>query len=458
MEDIIAKIEGIVWGLPLIILLIGTGLYLTIRLRFFQFTHIGTIWKETFGRLFARNQSREDGAITSFQAVTSAMSGTIGVGNIAGVSTAMAIGGPGAVFWMWISALVGMATKFGEASLGVKYREIDPETGEVSGGVMYYIQNGLGQKWKPLAVIYAVLAGVAALGIGNMVQSNTVSTQLQNSLDIPTPVTGIVLVILVGLVTLGGITRIARTAEKIVPVMALFYLLGSLIIIVMNLPAIPGAIGSIFYHGFNPSEAQGNFGGAAVGTAIQFGFARGLFSNEAGLGAASIVYAQAKNTPAGQGMWGIWGVFIDTIVVCTMTALPILVTNSLPSGEEDEVLASIAFNSALPDVGAWIITIGIAVFAYSTMLTWSFYGEKSWEYVFGAKVVTGYRLLFLAFLLVGAMGGLQVIWGVAGIMNGLMAVPNLIALLLLAKPIVAEKNRYLKGSEELEEEVSSSEL
>lgn len=447
IENINDAVNEVVWGIPFMVLLIGTGLYLTIRLRFFQFTHLITAWNETFGTFFTRRQSGEAGAITSFQAVSSAMAGTIGVGNIAGVSAAIATGGPGAVFWMWISALVGMATKFGEASLAVKYREIDPETGEVSGGVMYSIQNGLGQKWKPLAVLYAILSGFAAFGIGNMVQSNTVASELQDRLDIPGFAVGIVLLIFVGLVTLGGITRIAQTTEKIVPFMAILYMLASLIIIVLNLPAIPAAIGSIFYYAFNPSEAIGSFEGAAVGMAVQFGFARGIFSNEAGLGATSIVHAQAKNTPARQGMWGIWEVFIDTIIVCTMTALPILVTGSLGTGETGAVLASTSFDAALPGAGGWIITIGIVLFAYSTMLTWNFYGEKSWEYVFGSRVVIGYRVLFLGFIFVGAIGGLELVWGIADTMNGLMAAPNLISLLLLAKPIVGAKNNYFKFNE-----------
>lgn len=444
IETINGAVNGVVWGPPFMVLLIGTGLYLTIRLGFFQFTHLIPAWNQTFGQLFSRRSTEEPGAITSFQAVCSAMAGTIGVGNIAGVSTAMALGGPGAVFWMWMSALVGMATKFGEAALGVRYRDIDPETGEVSGGVMYYIEKGLGPSWRWLAVVYALLSGLAAFGIGNMVQANTVAAELETRMGIPPVVTGIVTLVLVGLVTLGGIGRIAKTTEKIVPTMAVLYVVGATLIVLINLPRVPAAIGSIFYYAFTPSEAVGSFQGAAVGLAVRYGIARGIFSNEAGLGAASIVHAQAQNTPARQGMWGMWEVFIDTIIVCTMTSLAVLVTGSLETGETGAVLASTAFDTALPGIGGWIVTLGIVLFAYSTMLTWNFYGEKSWEYVFGNKVVLIYRLIFLVFLFVGAIGGLALIWDIADTLNGLMAAPNLIALLLLASPLVGEKRQYLR--------------
>ncbi|MFP4374890.1 MAG: alanine/glycine:cation symporter family protein [Spirochaetaceae bacterium] len=436
-------LNGVVWGPPFMVLLIGTGLYLTIRLGFFQFLHLGLAWKYSFGRFFRKTKEEEGGAITSFQAVSSAMAATIGVGNIAGVSTALALGGPGAVFWMWISALVGMATKFGEASLGVKYRQVDEKTGEVSGGVMYYIERGLGPNWKWLAIVYALLAGIAALGIGNMVQANTMAHAMETGFGVPTYVTGVIVVVLVGLVILGGIKRIAQTAEKLVPFMAIVYVVGSLVIIFVNISHIPEAFGSIFYHAFNPTAASGGFAGAAVAATIRFGIARGIFSNEAGLGAASIVHAQAKNTPARQGMWGIWEVFIDTIVVCTMTALVVLVTDSLPTGATGAELASTSFNRGLPGPGGVIVLGGLVLFSYTTMLTWSFYGEKSWEYVFGKKVVVPYRLFFLAFLFVGAIGGLVFIWDLADTLNGLMAAPNLIALLVLAGVMAKEKMSFM---------------
>ncbi len=436
-------LNSIVWGPPFMILLVGTGLYLTIRLGFFQFTHFGHAWKQTFGRFFSKATEEEGGAITSFQAVASAMAATIGVGNIAGVSTAIALGGPGAVFWMWLTALVGMATKYGEASLGVKYREIDPETGEISGGVMYYIEKGLGPKWKPLAIIYGLLAGVAAFGIGCMVQANTFAHAFETGFGVPNWVSGIIVVIATGLVTLGGIKRIAMTAERIVPFMAIVYIIGSLIIIFMNISNLGWAFGQIFYYAFNPMAATGGFAGAGVAAAIRFGIARGIFSNEAGLGAASIVHAQAKNTPVRQGMWGMWETFIDTIVICTMTSLVIILTGVITTGTTGAELASTAFSRGLPGPGGVVVLIGLILFSYTTMLTWNFYGEKSWEYIFGRGIIVPYRLLFLAFLFVGAIGGLVLIWDIADTLNGLMAAPNLIALLVLATILTKDKKDYV---------------
>ncbi len=438
-------LNNIVWGPPFMVLLVGTGLYLTIRLGFFQFTHLGHAWKQTFGRFLSKTKEEEGGAITSFQAVASAMAATIGVGNIAGVSTAIALGGPGAVFWMWITALVGMATKFGEASLGLKYREIDEKTGEISGGVMYYIEKGLGPKWKPLAVIYGLLAGIAAFGIGCMVQANTAAHAFETGFGVPPYISGIVIVVLVALVTLGGIKRIAMTAERIVPAMAVIYLVAALIIVIMNISNLGWAFGQIFYYAFNPISATGGFAGAGVAAAVRYGIARGIFSNEAGLGAASIVHAQARNVPTRQGMWGIWETFIDTIVVCTMTSLVIILTGALPTGTTGAELASTAFTKGLPGPGGYLVLISLILFSYTTMLTWNFYGEKSWEYIFGKGVVIPYRLLFLAFLFVGAIGGLVLIWDIADTMNGLMAAPNLIALLVLAGVLAKEKNNYLTG-------------
>ena len=433
-------VNGIVWGPPFMALLAGTGLYLTARLGFFQFTHLRFAWRRTFGRMF-RREADNDGAITSFQAVASAMAGTIGVGNIAGVATAIALGGPGAVFWMWMIALLGMATKLAEATLGLKFRHVDAD-GRVSGGVFYYIEKGLGSKWRWLALLYAFFAGFAAFGIGNMVQSNTVAQSMIDGFGIPTWVTGLVLVVLVGAVTLGGIKRIAATAELIVPFMAVAYVAASLVVLALYAEAIPGAFMSIFDHAFSPAQAAGGFAGATVAEAIRYGVARGIFSNEAGLGSSSIVHAQARNTPFGQGLWGVWEVFIDTLVICTMTALVILVTGVMESGANGAALTSSAFASAMPGIGSYVVIIAIGFFAYSTMLTWNFYGEKSWEYLFGAKVILPYRLIFLGFLYVGAVGGLELIWNVADTLNGLMAAPNLVALILLAGVLVAEKRDY----------------
>ena len=437
-------INGIVWGPPFMLLLVGTGVYLTIRLGFVQFLNLGVAWRESFGRLFRRQRSREDGAISPFQAVSSAMAATIGVGNIAGVATAIVLGGPGAIFWMWMVALVGMATKMAEATLGVKYRHIAAD-GSVSGGVFYYIEQGLGQHWRWLALLYAFMGGLAAFGIGNMVQSNTLAQSVNVATGLPAWQTGLVLVVLVGMVTIGGISRIAVAAERIVPTMALIYVIGALGILAVNLPAIPGAFMMIIQYAFEPAPAIGGFAGASVAMAIRYGIARGIFSNEAGLGSASIVHAQARNAPVAQGFWGIWEVFIDTLVVCTLTALVILVTGVLDSGETGAALTSAAFSSGLAGPGSWVIVIALVFFSYTTMLTWNFYGEKSWEYLFGPSVVKPYRFLFLVFVFIGAIGGLEVVWDVADTLNGLMAAPNLIALILLAGVLAREKAAYFKA-------------
>ncbi len=449
--DFNSFINGIVWGPPFMILLVGTGAYLTARLGFFQFTHLLFAWRRTFGRMFRRDTIREEGVISPFQAVSSAMAATIGVGNIAGVATAIALGGPGAVFWMWVVALVGMATKMGEATLGVKYRHVDAD-GNISGGVFWYIEKGLGPNWKWLGILYAFFAGLAAFGIGNMVQANTMGAAMSTGFNVPSWLTGVIAIILVGAVTLGGIRRIAVTAEKIVPFMAIVYVIGALGVLVSFYDQIPAAFGLIFQHAFTPIGAVGGFTGATVAMAIRYGIARGIFSNEAGLGSASIVYAQARNKPVAQGMWGMWEVFIDTIVVCTMTALVILVTGVFQEGTTGADLTSSAFSSGLPGLGGYIVIIALVLFSYTTMLTWNFYGEKSWEYLFGPKVVMPYRVIFLGFLFVGAIGGLEAVWDVADTLNGLMAAPNLIALILLAGVLAREKADYM--AEALRERVN----
>lgn len=437
-------LNGIVWGPPFMILLAGTGLYLTFRLGFFQFTHLRFAWNQSFGRFFKRTPEVGTGALTSFQAVSSAMAGTVGVGNIAGVSTAIALGGPGALFWMWMIALIGMATKFAEASLGVKYRAVDAE-GRVSGGVMYYIEKGLGPKWKWLAVSYAFFAGLAALGIGNMVQANTIATAVESHFSVSPTLTGIIIVVLVGLVTLGGIKRIGRFAELVVPFMIVVYLVGAITILVLRFSDIPAAFNQIFYYAFNPAPVVGGFTGASVAFAIKMGIARGIFSNEAGLGSSSIVHAQATAHPARQGMWGMWEVFIDTIVVATMTGLVILVTDvySMPGIQPTE-LASRAFTEGLPGPGGYLVLASIILFAYSTMITWTFYGEKSWEYIFGRKIVVPYRAVFLIVLFFGATMNLNRVWAVADTLNGLMAAPNLIALIALGGVVAKLKIDYMK--------------
>ncbi|MGI9403827.1 MAG: alanine/glycine:cation symporter family protein [Hyphomicrobium sp.] len=435
-----AWLNDLVWGPPFMILLVGVGLYLTLRVRFLQFTHLGFAWQRTFGRLIRPRASGDAGAVTPFQAAASAMAATIGVGNIAGVATALALGGPGAVFWMWMIALVGMATKFAEASLGLKYRHVDAD-GHISGGAFYYIERGLG--WKSPALLYALLAGLASFGIGNMVQANTMAHALETSVAVPPWFTGLVAAGLVGAVTLGGISRIGATAERIVPFMAIAYVLAGLVVLVLNASAVPAAFAAILRHAFEPVAAAGGFVGATVLSAMRYGIARGVFSNEAGLGSASIVHAQARNTPGGQGLWGIWEVLIDTLIIGTMTALVILVTGVLPTGATGAELTANAFTRALPGAGSLIVVLALVLFSYSTMLTWCFYGEKSFEYLAGEKAVLPYRFVFLGFIPVGALGGLTTVWSVADTLNGLMAAPNLIALIALGGVVAKERAALL---------------
>ncbi|MGF1620005.1 MAG: alanine/glycine:cation symporter family protein [Rhodomicrobiaceae bacterium] len=439
--DLNDRVNDLVWGPPFMALLVGAGLYLTVRMRGFQFTHLGFAWRHSFGRVLKRSDDGEAGAIPSFQAVAAAMAATIGVGNVAGVATALALGGPGAVFWMWMVALVGMATKFAEASLGLKYRHV-AEDGTVSGGAFYYIERGLG--WKPLALLYALLAGLASFGIGNMVQANTMAHALETGFSVPSWVTGVTALLLVGAVTLGGIGRIGKAAGSIVPVMAVAYFVAALIVLLLYLPEVPGAFASIVRHAFQPAAAVGGFAGAGVMAAMRFGIARGIFSNEAGLGSASIVHAQARNTPGGQGLWGIWEVAIDTLIIGTMTALVILVTGVLPTGATGAELASSAFATALPGFGGLVVLVALVLFSYTTMLTWCFYGEKSFEYLAGRRAVLPYRLAFLVAIPVGAVGGLQEIWQLADTLNGLMAAPNLIALFALGRIVARERDKLLR--------------
>lgn len=439
-------LNEIVWGLPFIIVFVGTGLYLTVKLNFFQFTHFMTSWKETILREFlGRGDRKTTGNISGFQAISSAMAATLGIGNIAGVATALHLGGPGAIFWMWVTAFVGMATKFGEATLSVKYRQKVGQ--EIFGGVMYYIQKGLGRRWLWLAALYALFAGIATLGTGNMVQSNTVAHALLEDFGIPKLVTGVVSAVVLGMVILGGIKRIAQVAAILVPLMTVIYILGALIILYLNYTEIPGALYDIFYYAFNPYSAVSGFAGLGVIQTIKFGVARGIFLNEAGLGAGSIVHAQASNTPTRQGMWGVWEVFVDTMIVGTMTALVILVSGALETGKTGVVLTATAFDKGLPGPGGYFITIAIMVFACTTMITWSFYGEKSWEYLFGSRIKVPYRLIFIVLIVFGAIGTLEDVWIFADTMNGLMALPNLIALNALAKVVQRQKNKYLKGIE-----------
>ena len=449
VTDFLDAVSAFVWGPAMLVLLLGTGLYLTIGLRGMPIRRLGY----GFRRLWAGRKEREDepGEITPFQALTTSLSATIGTGNIAGVATAITLGGPGAVFWMWVTALVGMATKYAEAVLAVKYRETD-ENGRYVGGPMYYIKNGLGPRWAWLGTLFAVFAMVAAFGIGNTVQANSVADVVQSNLAAPAWLTGVILAGLVFLVIIGGIRRIARVAERLVPTMAALYVLGGLLIIGGNIAGVPAALGQIVTDAFTGTAATGGFAGAAIWGAIRFGVARGIFSNEAGLGSAPIAHAAARtHNPVRQGTVAMLGTFLDTIVVCTITALTIVLTGVWSSGETGASLTSMAFGEGLPG-GNWIVTLGMVLFAFTTIVAWSYYGERCAAFLFGAQVVTPYRYVWVVLLFIGAVAELGVVWTIADILNALMAIPNLIGLLALSGTVFAITRRYFALGGSLSEE------
>jgi len=424
-------LNGIVWGVPMLVLILGVGLFLTVGLK------IMTILKIPLGfkLLWQGRIPGGDGDISPFNALMTSLAATIGTGNIAGVATAIFLGGPGAIFWMWMTALVGMATKFAEAVLAVHYREEDAN-GKRVGGPMYYIKNGLGPKWNWMAIAFALFASIAGFGIGNMVQANSIANALQSNFAIPEWLTGIVLILLVGAVLLGGIERISTVAGKLVPIMAIAYMFAGTLVLALNVEAIPGAFSLIFTHAFTPTAATGGFAGAAVWAAIRFGVARGVFSNEAGLGSAPIAHAAAQcKGPVSQGLVAMLGTFIDTIIVCSFTALAILVTGAWTSGETGAALTSRAFDLALPGAGGYIIAASLSVFAFTTILGWSYYCERSLAYLFGVKVIMPFRVVWSLAAYVGATLKLGFVWLLADTLNALMAIPNLIALALLS-PVV----------------------
>jgi AGCS family alanine or glycine:cation symporter len=429
-------LNAIVWGVPMLVLILGVGFYLTLGLRFL------TIIRIPFGfRLLWRGRvSRGRGEISPFSALMTSLSATIGTGNIAGVATAIYLGGPGAVFWMWVTALVGMATKYAEAVCAVRYREQD-ERGKFVGGPMYYITNGLGSGWTWLAVCFASFASIAGFGIGNMVQANSVADVLQTSFAIPEWLTGSVLVFLVGAVLLGGIQRIAGVASMLVPIMAIAYIAAGTVVLILNAETIPTAFRLILTHAFSPVAATGGFAGAAVWAAMKFGVARGIFSNEAGLGSAPIAHAAAQSKgPVSQGLVAMLGTFIDTIIVCSFTALVILTTGAWTSGETGAALTSTAFDMALPGMGGYVVAVALTIFAFTTMLGWSYYCERSLQYLFGVKIIIPFRVVWSLAALVGAMLKLGFVWLLADTLNALMAIPNLIALALLS-PVVFRISR-----------------
>ncbi|MEN2768255.1 alanine/glycine:cation symporter family protein [Ornithinibacillus xuwenensis] len=444
MEQLIKDISSFVWGPPTLILIVGTGIYLTLRLGFLQFRALPYALRLAFSP--TRKDEKSKGDISHYQALTTAMAATIGTGNIVGVATAVVMGGPGAVFWMWITALFGMATKYAEAILAVKYRSQNSK-GEMSGGPMYYLEKGLNAKW--LGILFAIFGACAAFGIGNMVQSNSVSDALESTFNIPTWATGIILTVLAGVVILGGIKSIGKVTAFFVPIMALFYVIGGLIIIVMNIDIVPAAINVIFTDAFTASAV----GGGLLGTVIRYGVARGVFSNEAGLGSAPIAAAAAKTDyPGRQALVSMTQVFIDTIIVCSITGITIVMADLAGSGLDGAPLTSASFAAFLGDTGSYIVTIGIVLFAFSTIVGWSYYGEKCFSYLFNDRVVPIYRVVFVLAVMYGAVETLDLVWGISDIMNALMAVPNLIGLLGLSGVVVYETKKFLQVAKEEKEQ------
>ncbi len=446
-EDFLGQVSGWVWGPWLLVLLVGTGIFLTFRLSFLQFSLLPYSLKLAFSK---KQDKKSEGDISHFQALMTALAATIGTGNIAGVATAVFIGGPGAVLWMWLSALFGMATKYAEAILAVKYR-VKNKNGEMSGGPMYYLDKGLNAKW--LGVLFAFFGAFAAFGIGNMVQSNSVADAVQTTFNVPGWVTGLILMVLTGLVILGGIKSIGRVVAYLVPFMALFYVVGGLVILFMNLDLVPGAVGLIFSDAFTGEAVAGG----ALGAVIRWGVARGVFSNEAGLGSAPIAAAAAKTDyPARQALVSMTQVFIDTIVVCSITGITLVMGDMYQGDLNGAALTTETFRSFLGAPGAFIVTIGIILFAYSTVLGWSYYGEKCFSYLFGDNSVKYYRLLFVLAVFVGTIVSLNVVWALADIFNGLMALPNLIGLLGLSGVVVAETKRFLAVKKQEQKQTSQS--
>jgi len=443
LQDLLGKLSDIIWGeYVLIPLLTLVGIYLTIGLKAMPWRSI----PKAFSMLW-QSRTPDDtnkGDISPFQALMTALSATIGTGNIAGVATAIYLGGPGAIFWMWVIALFGMATKYAEAVLAVKYREVD-ELGNHVGGPMYYIKNGLGKNWAWLGMAFAIFGMIAAFGIGNLIQSNSVASVLKNNFDIPLLFTGLVMAIAAGVVIIGGIRRLGEVAAKLVPLMAIAYVVSAAIIILLNINAVPSILWMIVNNAFTGTAASGGFLGATIWAAIRFGVARGIFSNEAGLGSAPIAHAAAKTSdPARQGMIAMLGTFIDTIILCSMTALVILLTGVWTSGETSSTLSSMAFANGLPGIGHYIVSLSLIIFAFTTILGWSYYGERCAEYVFGIKIILPYRLLWVCIIVIGALiEQIDIIWILADVLNGLMAIPNLIALLLLSPVIFSVTREYL---------------
>ena len=444
-------IDSFVWGPPLLVLLVGTGIFLSFRLGFLQVRHLPRSLKLIF-----KAENKGEGDIDSFKALCTALAATVGTGNIVGVATAIKAGGPGAILWMWLAAFFGMATKYAEGCLAVKFRTVD-DKGQISGGPMYYIENGLGKAYRPLAIAFAFFGVlVAYFGIGTFAQVNSIVQITQLNAGIPVEYTAVVLTILVAAITLGGLQSIAKTASRVVPAMAIIYMASTLGFLVIFADKVPGAIMEIFYDAFHPTAAVGGFLGASVLFAMRNGVARGVFSNESGLGSAPIVAAAAKTKwPAEQGLVSMTGTFIDTIIICTMTGLVVVISGLWKGDLNGAALTNAAFLQAYPHFGGYMLMVGLVLFAFTTILGWNYYGERCMEYLVGTKGIMPYRIIFIILVGCGAFLKLEAIWILADIVNGLMAIPNLIALLGLSGVVVAETKKYLQHEKEEEAEESS---
>lgn len=438
--DILNKVDAFIWGPPLLVLLVGTGILLTVKLGVVQITKLPRALKLIFSA-----ENKGSGDVSSFAALCTALAATVGTGNIVGVATAIKASGPGALFWMWIAAFFGMATKYSEGVLAIKYRTKD-KNGQVSGGPMYYIVNGMGEKWRPLAIFFAISGIlVALLGIGTFTQVNSITDAINNSFGIDPRITGVVLAVFVALVVFGGLKSISNVATKIVPFMAVIYVVICGIILISFWNKIPETFMLIIKSAFTPTAATGGFLGATMSLAIRNGIARGVFSNESGLGSAPIAAAAAKTEwPAEQGLISMTGTFIDTIIICTLTGFSLVISGVWCSDLNGAVMTQAAFNGAIPTFGPILLTVSLTLFAFTTILGWSYYGERCFEFLFGVKGMNGYRTVFVAMVLLGAFLKLEVVWIIADIVNGLMAIPNLIALLALSPIIVSETKKYFE--------------
>lgn len=444
MLEILNEIDAFVWGPPLLVLLVGTGILLTFRLKLLQVFKL----PQALGLIFsAKNDGSGD--VNNFKALCTALAATVGTGNIVGVATAIKAGGPGALFWMWMAAFFGMATKYSECLLAVKYRTVDAN-GNISGGPMYYIENGLGKKYKPLAVMFAVFGVLCAyFGIGTFAQVNSIVEITQISAGIPVVYTGIALTVVVAAVTIGGLKSIATVAAKVVPAMALLYFLTTVGIMIVFADQVPAAIATVLNSAFTPTAAQGGFLGATVMLAMRSGVARGVFSNESGLGSAPIVAAAAKTKwAAEQGLISMTGTFIDTIIICTLTGLSLVVSGVWCGPLNGAAMTESAFNMAFPAFGSILLLVGLVLFAFTTILGWNYYGERCVEYLMGVKAILPYRIIFICLIACGPFLKLEEIWVLADIVNGLMAIPNLIALIALSGVVVAETKAYQKHLDE----------